>query len=607
MCGIIGYCGPQDVAPLLLDGLKRLEYRGYDSVGVAVGGPDGIHVVKDAGFVDDLPVAGSSVDGSGSWGVGHTRWATHGAPTRDNAHPHVGCRGEITLVHNGIVENHLELRDALEAKGHEFVSETDTEVVAHLLEELYQGDLEEAVTAAVDQLEGSYAIVAMHAGEPDALVAARYRSPLVVGVGDGEHLVASDVTPLLDHTREVVYLEDGDVARITPGSLTVRNGGKPRTVTPEEVAWDVEDAEKGGYEHFMLKEIHEQPRAIHEVLQGRVGRVATDLGLQGSLGPEDLSEVERVLVLAMGTSHNAGLVGGRAIEAWAGLPVEHHLASEFRHGDLLPDERTLVVAVSQSGETADTLEALRRAKGGGAPVLAFTNVAGSSLTRVADGVLHLRAGPEISVAATKSFTNQLVAFHLLALHLGALRGHLTAPELEPLVKQVRGLPRAVQKVLEHRGVLEELGREVAEHDHAFYLGRHVNVGTALEGALKLKEVSYVHAEGYAAGELKHGPLALLTPGLPVVGIVGPDDTRGVMLGNLGEVRAREARVIAVVAEGDEEVGKIATDVVEVPNVHPLLFPVPASVALQLVAYHAARARDLPIDKPRNLAKSVTVE
>jgi glucosamine--fructose-6-phosphate aminotransferase (isomerizing) len=605
MCGIIGYTGDGPAAELVLDALSRLEYRGYDSAGVAVGGNGGVAIEKDDGRVDDLEPARSL---EGSWGVGHTRWATHGAPTEANAHPHTGCGGDVALVHNGIVENHLGLRESLEGKGHTFTSETDSEVVAHLVGAHYDGDLREAVARTVEHLEGSYAFAAVHADEPGVLVGARHRSPLVVGVGDGENLLASDVTPLLDFTDRVIYLQDGDVVRVTADDFAVTGpDGARREPEVDEVDWDPEDAEKGGYEHYMLKEIHEQPRALHDVLRGRIGSLGSDLGVEGTLGPQDLADVDRIVVLAMGTSHHAGLVGGRILETWADVPVENRMSSEFRHGDVLPDEDTLVVAVSQSGETADTLEAIRRSRSAGAPVLALTNVPGSTITRDADGVLHLRAGPEISVAATKSFTNQLAAFVLLGLHVASLQGTITDPGLRRLARELRTLPRQIQQVVEADGPLEDLGRDVADHDHAFFLGRDANYGTALEGALKLKEISYIHAEGYAGGELKHGPMALLENQVPVVAIVGPDETRSTMLGNIGEVEARDARVLAVAPSDDEEIGKIASGTVGVPPTHPLLFPVTASVALQLLAYHAARARGCPIDKPRNLAKSVTVE
>ncbi|HWG91207.1 MAG TPA: glutamine--fructose-6-phosphate transaminase (isomerizing) [Candidatus Thermoplasmatota archaeon] len=605
MCGIIGVCGGKEAAGVILKGLKHLEYRGYDSAGVALVAPEGIVVSKVAGSVDQLfhfphPAA--------SLGIGHTRWATHGRPTEVNAHPHTSCDGRFAVVHNGIIENYRHLRAALEAKGHRFQSETDTEVVAHLLEDAFQGDLVAAVQATVAQLEGSYALAILSRDEPDTLVAARQKSPLIVGVGEGAHYIASDVTPLLEYTRRVVYLMDGEVVVLKSADLEVYSPrGEAQVPVVHTVTWSIADAERGGYEHFMLKEIHDQERTLHELLRGKINRLDQKLEIEGSLTPEDLRRAQRILILACGSSYNAGLLGKYLIERLARIPVDVQLASEYRYGEAFQAPGTIAIAVSQSGETADTLEGLRKARRNGYQTLAVTNVVGSTLTREADGVFYIRAGPEISVAATKSFTNQLLAFYLFAAHLGAIRHTLTPTETRHLIADLKALPRAVNAVIQRSERIAEAGRLLATQDHAFFLGRHAGYPTALEGALKLKEISYIHAEGYAAGELKHGPLALLAPGVPVVALAAPDHTYPVMVSNIQEVRARDAYVIALAPDSDLDIGKVANEVIPLPDVNPVLFPVVATVAMQLLAYHAAKARGCNIDKPRNLAKSVTVE
>jgi glucosamine--fructose-6-phosphate aminotransferase (isomerizing) len=542
--------------------------------------------------------------------MGHTRWATHGAPTETNAHPHRDCTGRIALAHNGIVENYQELREKLEANGHTFTSQTDTEVLAHLIEESFKGDLVAAVRAAIAHVEGSYALVVVSADAPDRIVAARMKSPLLVGLAEGKTMLASDATALLEHTRKVVFLDDGDVVELTQGGITLLDkAGHKKEPKVHELTWSLDAAEKGGFDHFMLKEIHDIPEALHEVLRGRLNELGQRFDVEGSLTEERLRTTRRIMVLACGTSYYAGMVGKSILESFAGIPVEVHLASEFRYAPSIHPEDTLAILVSQSGETADTLEALRRAQQLGCKTVAFVNVVGSSLSREADGVFYLRAGPEIGVASTKAFVNMVGAFYLLGLHLGQVRGRLLPDEAKRLKSELRALPRLAQQTLERAPEIAALaGQFFAGFDDAFYLGRQINYGLAMEGALKLKEISYVHAEGYAAGELKHGPLALLVPGLPVVALLPEKDpTYGVMVSNIGEVRARGAKVLAIASETDPNAEKYADKVFRVPRTDPLFFPVPACVVMYLMAYHAARERGCSIDKLRNLAKSVTVE
>ena len=607
MCGIIGVVGAKDASKTILDGLRRLEYRGYDSAGLAIVTGGGLEVERAVGQVSNL--AAKKLP-AGHVGVGHTRWATHGAPTEANAHPHRDCKGRIALVHNGIVENYQELREKLEANGHRFASQTDTEVVVHLIEEHFKGDLVGAVRAAMSHLEGSYALVVVSADAPDRIVAARMKSPLLVGLAEGRTMLASDATALLEHTRHVVYLDDGDVVELTQGGISLLDKlGQPKEPKVHELTWSLEAAEKGGFDHFMLKEIHDIPEALHEVLRGRLPELGQRFDVEGSLTEERLRTTRRVMVLACGTSYYAGMVGKSILESLAGIPVEVHLASEFRYAPSIHPEDTLAILVSQSGETADTLEGLRRAQQLGCKTLAFVNVVGSSLAREADGVFYLRAGPEIGVASTKAFVNMLGGFYLLGLHLGQVRGRLLPDQAKRLSSELRALPRLAQQTLEKAGEIETLvGPFFEGFSDCFYLGRQINYGLAMEGALKLKEISYIHAEGYAAGELKHGPLALLVPGLPVVALLPEKDaTYGVMVSNIGEVRARGAKVLAIASETDASADKYADKVFRVPRTDPLFFPVPACVVMYLMAYHAARERGCSIDKPRNLAKSVTVE
>src|SRR5213596_53294 len=597
MCGIVGYAGRRNALPILLDGLKRLEYRGYDSAGVAIIG-SGLQVMKDKGFIANLEAQLPAMNGS--TGFAHTRWATHGPPSKVNAHPHVDCTGKIALAHNGIIENYASLREKLEARGHTFVSQTDTESLVHLIESHYEGNLEDATRKALHEARGSYAILAIHADEPGKVVGARNESPLVVGVGPDENFLASDVPALLRYTDRVLYVMDKEMVVITPKGVSLTDlEGKAVVRDPQRITWSLEDAEKGGFDHFMLKDIHEAPKAIHETLLGRLANLEVDGFLSQG--------VTSVKLVACGTSYHAALVGKYVFEEIARIPASAELASEYRYSQG-PSERPLVILISQSGETADTLGAAREARCRGSKTLCISNVVGSSLTRETDKTIYTRAGIEIGVAATKTFIAQLVALYLVALKMGQDRGTLGYDELDRLKDQLRSLPRAAQYVLnkadEIRALAVKYGRDTKD---MFYIGRHANYPVAMEGALKIKEISYIHAEAYAAGELKHGPLALLTPSTPVIAIVAQDPTYEKMRSNVGEVSARGSPVLAIGTEGDKELPKFVDDVIEIPSIPWIFSPVPVSVALQLFAYEAARMRDCPIDKPQNLAKSVTVE
>lgn len=591
MCGIVGYIGFRRADQVIISALKRLEYRGYDSWGVAVKHGNGIGMIKRVGAIGE--VEGYSV-AEGSIGIGHTRWATHGKPSELNAHPHTDCTGKVAVVHNGIISNFQSLREELESRGHKFSSETDTEVIAHLIEEEYRGDLKEAVMKAIERLKGSYAIVAMHA-ESQELVAVRYKSPLVIGVGDGEWLIASDVPAVLDYTSRVVYLEDGDLVRFWNGGFKVWNSGRVVEREIVTIPWSIEDAEKGGYEHFMLKEIHETPKVIEDTL---FEYLSEDIEIDASFS----AGISEVVFLACGTSYHAGLIGKYLIEELSGIPARVEFASEFIYHQP-PMHRALAIAITQSGETADTLEAMRIAKRLGARILAVVNVLGSTATRIADHVLYTRAGPEISVAATKSFIAQLVILYLLAFRLSAK----SKSEIEKLVDGLRMMPELVKKVLEREDEIRAVAEKLAGYENMMYIGRGMGVPIAMEGALKMKEISYIHAEAYPAGELKHGPFALLGERTPVIASVVPDRTYEIMLNNLKEVKARESIVVAVAEESDTEVEKYVDYTIRVPGTEPIFTAITHSVALQLLAYHTARARGCEIDKPRNLAKSVTVE
>ena len=593
MCGIIGYIGDKQVQPILLSSLKRLEYRGYDSCGIAVSS-GGIKVCKDAIRVEALTKMVPQLDGT--IGIGHTRWATHGEPSQVNAHPHLDCSGNIAVVHNGVINNFQRLKQQLIGEGHNFVSETDTEVIPHLIEKYYRGNLEEAVEAALHDMEGSHAIIVLLAGEPK-LVAARKDSPLIVGIGDRENFIASDVPAILDYTNRVIYLEDGDIGVVTPDSIKIRRYGAKVDWEEHKISWSVEDAQKAGYEHFMLKEIHEQPKVIRDTLGGwvSVAEPAVDLAvMRGGM--------ESMLILACGSSYHAALVGKYIVEELLSIPVRAEPASEFNYFSRIL-AKTGAIAITQSGETADTLKAIRRLKEVGCQVLAITNVVGSSASRIADQTIYTRAGPEISVAATKSFTAQLVVLYWLMMSYSKI----DARRLADMIMGLRQLPSKVQQVLDNEYKILECANYLSAYEDVFFIGRGINFPVALEGALKLKEISYIHAEGYAAGELKHGPFALLGDDTPVIAIVAQDNTREAMLTNIREVKARGSPLIALAEEGDEAIGELADSAITVPRVDAMFSPVVNTVALQLLAYYTAKQRGCSIDFPRNLAKSVTVE
>ncbi|MCL0097743.1 glutamine--fructose-6-phosphate transaminase (isomerizing) [Dehalococcoidia bacterium] len=600
MCGIVGYAGYRDSQPILLESLKRLEYRGYDSCGIAVSVNSAletaptIEVHKDVGRVVDMEKNLPCVHGR--VGMGHTRWATHGEVSPANAHPHLDCSGRIAVVHNGVIENFQSLRDALSREGHHFSSETDTEVIAHLIENYYSGDLEGAVARALAEVLGTYAVIVMAAGHEE-LVVARRESPLIIGVGDKENFVASDVAAVLDYTGSVVYLEDGDIAVVSGENITITNNGDRVQRERQVIPWSVEEAQKGGYEHFMLKEIHEQPKAIENTLKGHISLIEPMIALD-VVKDEGL---EDVLIVACGTSWHAALIGEYVIGKLCHLPVRVKVASEFNHYDMAMD-KTWVWGISQSGETLDTLQAIKKARALGCPTLAITNVPGSSITRIAEQVFYTRSGPEIGVAATKTFMTQLVALYLLAMSFTSL----DMMAYEGLIEGLRLLPSKVQQVLDEVGEIAQHARELSPYANVFFIGRGLNYPVAMEGALKLKEISYIHAEAYPAGELKHGPFALLGRTTPVVAITTKDDTYEPMLTSIKEIKARGPQVIALAEEGDEDIEQFVDAVVRLPQVDPLFSPFLNSVALQLLAYYTAKERGCPIDLPANLAKSVTV-
>ena len=596
MCGIVGYAGYRKALPILIDCLKRLEYRGYDSAGVAVV-QDGVRIAKDKGYIANLE--STLPDLGGVVGIGHTRWATHGPPSRENSHPFYDCRERIALAHNGIVENFVALRDELKGRGHTFRSQTDTETLVHLVEEAYDGNLEKAVIATLGRVTGTYAICVVCADEPEKVVAARNFSPLVVGLGADENYVASDVPALLKHTDRVLYVMDREVVVLTPKSVRILDlEGQTVEREPQRISWTIEDAERGGFEHFMLKEIHEQPQAIHSTLLGRMTEVESNGFFRNGF--------TSVKLVACGTSYHAALVGKYILEEVARVPATVELASEYRYGPS-PAERPLVILISQSGETADTMGAAREAKRRGCRTLGITNVVGSSLTRETERTMYTRAGLEIGVAATKTFTAQLVALYLVAIRMGLDRGMLPPEEANRLRDELRALPRHVQTVLNQAEEIDALARTFAGARDMFFIGRGTGYPVAMEGGLKMKEISYIHAEAYAGGELKHGPLALLTAETPVVAVAVRDRTYEKMMGNIGEVNARGSPILGVGTEGDKDLARFVDRVLTVPKVPDILYPVPVSVLFQLLAYSVARKRGCTIDKPRNLAKTVTVE
>jgi glucosamine--fructose-6-phosphate aminotransferase (isomerizing) len=611
MCGIVGYVGARDSVPVILDALRRLEYRGYDSAGIAVIASDGtLAGTKAEGKLSRLAERLESEPLAGTTGLGHTRWATHGRPSDQNAHPHMDCTGKIAVVHNGIIENFSGLRTRLLASGHEFRSETDTEVLAHLIEEHYRGDISAAIRSALHEVQGAYALGVICSDEPGRLAFARNgASPLVVGIGDNEMFVASDTPAILKYTRKEIILREREMVVVDRDGyqLTDFEGG-PLHRDVVQVMWDASSAEKDGFKHFMLKEMFVQPSVVKETLAGRIDE-SDDVQLAPEVEIDEalLRAISKISITGCGTAFHAGMVGMYLLRSLSKLPVEMELASEFRYGDRLLDPRTLTIAMSQSGETADTIEAVRVARSAGSPVLGICNVLGSHLTRLADGILYTRGGPEIGVAATKTYVSQAIAMILFALYLARVRGSTPVERLREIAGHTRLLPAAIDVVLNTSDEIERIARKLRKARTILFLGRYVNLPTALEGALKLKEISYIHAEGYAAGEMKHGPIALLDSKVPVVGIVTEGRVREKMLSNLAEAKAREAKVIAVANHGDEEVAQLADHVLWVPRVDELLSPVVNVVPLQLLAYHIADIDGKDVDQPRNLAKTVTVE
>ncbi len=611
MCGIIGYVGNKDVVPVLLEGLKRLEYRGYDSAGIAILDGDRIRRRRVEGKISALESSLRQEELTGNFGIGHTRWATHGRPSEENAHPHQDCTGDFVVVHNGIIENYLAIKQELRSEGHEFVTETDTEVIAHLLEKYYSDSLEDALRKVVKQLEGAFAIAAISTRDAGKIVLVKMGPPAVVGLGEDEYFVASDLNPLLTHTQNIVFLEDGDMAVVDgSGASFFDFDGNALDKRVERINWNPLMIEKSGFKHFMLKEIFEQPQVIRDTLQGRLsldtGKVHLD---EIGIDPERMKHVRRIILIACGTSYNASLVGKYFIEALAGIPVDVEYASEYRYRDFILDENALVIAVSQSGETADTLAAMRAIKEQGPVTLAICNVAGSSIARESDGVLMTHAGPEIGVAATKTFSAQMAGLALLALHLAQINKRLDEAENLEVIQELQRIPFKIEKILHHARAIEKLSLKFKYASHFLYLGRWANYPIALEGALKLKEISYIHAEGYPGGEMKHGPIALIDDKMPTMAIIPKDRVYDKTLSNISEIKARMGYVLAVANEDDEEIKKIMDidEIITIPKVYPLFSPFLTAIPLQLFAYYIAAARGADVDQPRNLAKSVTVE
>ena len=608
MCGIVGFTGSQNAAPILLDGLKKLEYRGYDSAGIAVLGENGIHMVKASGMIKNLDAkikGGAALPGHA--GIGHTRWATHGEPTDVNAHPHMSNDNKFAVVHNGIIENYAQLREELKGKGFQFKRETDTEVIVHLMDMYYEGDLKKAVLKTISRLEGAYALGILCSEEGGRIVAARQSAPLIVGVGIGENYFASDVTALVAHTKNVIYMEDGEIADITPENITIYDTtGKVLEKTVTRIAWDIAAAEKGGYEHFMLKEIMEQPHAIKSTIEPRIkdGEIVLD---DFSLSDEDLKQINKIMITACGSAFYAGSVGKYVIEELCRIPVEADLASELRYRNPLVDEHTLLVVVSQSGETADTIAAMKECKARGARVLAIVNVVGSTIAKLADDVVYTWAGPEIAVATTKGYTTQVAVMDMLAVYLARRLGRLDDAQNKELVDAILQFPSLIQRSIDLNPNLPSLAEKYHSHNDVFFIGRNLDYAASMEGSLKLKEISYLHSEAYAAGELKHGTIALIEKGRPVVALACYETLFDKMMSNIKEVKARGAQVLAVVLEGNRQIFAEADDVIFVPRTKEIFNTLPEIVPLQLFAYYVAKANGCAIDKPKNLAKSVTVE
>ncbi len=611
MCGIVGYAGNKNAVNILIEGLKKLEYRGYDSAGVAVISEGILDKRRNAGKIADLEKVIDHSPLHGLIGIGHTRWATHGRPTEENAHPHMGCKKEVVVVQNGIIENYAELKKELKAEGHDFRTETDTEVIAHLLERYLADDkdLMKAMKKTSEELEGNYAVAAISIVDPDKIVVTRNGPPLVIGIGENENYIASDVQAILSHTKDMIFIDDNDFAEITSSSVKITDfDGNIIERTEQRISWDPIMAEKGGYKHFMLKEIHEQPRAIRETI---MGRIALDSGVvhleEINLDNDYLKNITNILLIACGTAWHAALTGGRFIEALSRIPCTVDYGSEYRYRNPIVGPNTLAIAVSQSGETADTLAAIEEAKSRGAKVISVCNVVGSMVTRKSDGVIYTHAGPEIGVASTKAFTSQLAALFLFALYMGQVRETVLAKERENLSNSLARTPHFMEDILDSSKYIYDIAFKYHKYKDFLYLGRGVNYPLALEGALKLKEISYIHAEGYPGGEMKHGPIALIDENMPTVAIALKGNVYPKMLGNIEEVKARGGKVIAVVTKGDSVAVEIADDIIEIPDIPEILSPIIASIPLQLLAYHISVILGCDVDQPRNLAKSVTVE
>jgi glutamine---fructose-6-phosphate transaminase (isomerizing) len=609
MCGIVGYVGKSNAVPILLEGLKRLEYRGYDSAGLIFGDNGELALQKSEGKLNKLEKLLQDLSHHASFGIGHTRWATHGRPSTENAHPHMDCTNKIGVVHNGIIENYRELKSELIADGHAFKSETDTEVIVHLIEKYYSGNnLKQAVSRALEQLEGSFAIGVVSANSPNRIIGARRFSPLIVGVGDGEYFLASDTPAILAYTKDEIIINDDELVEISPDGIEVTDlrSGNLVEKSVEKITWSAEQVEKNGYDHYMLKEIHEQPAAIRETLLGRIINSEGEVDIV-EITKLNVKKFDSIHIVACGTSYHAGLAGKYLIESLAGIPVEVELASEYRYRTVICNKKTLLVPISQSGETADTLAAIEHTRVKGCSVLAICNVVGSNLTRIANDCIFTKAGPEIGVASTKAFTSQLIALTLLALHCGKARNNLRPGELSELIGALTRLPGDVERALQCEPKIKELAKIYKDVSTFLYLGRWISYPVALEGALKLKEISYINAQGYAAGEMKHGPIALIEKGVPVLVLASNNHVYGKVASNIEEVRARGGSVIAITDEGDRKIEGEVTHAVALPRTHPMLVPVVQTIPLQLLAYHIALLRGCDVDRPRNLAKSVTVE
>ncbi|WP_196602591.1 glutamine--fructose-6-phosphate transaminase (isomerizing) [Pectinatus frisingensis] len=609
MCGIVGYVGNKQAEPFLIDGLTKLEYRGYDSAGIAVFDGEKINLEKCVGRLDALKAKIRGHEPKGTIGIGHTRWATHGGPSDVNAHPHMDCKGDFAVVHNGIIENYMQLKEDLIARGHKFLSETDTEVAVHLLEELYDGDFETAVREVLKRIEGSYSLLFMSRRDPDKLICTKKDNPLVIGLGEGENFIASDIPAIIGYTRRNYIINDGEIAVVKKDSIWITNcEGLPITKKVFEVNWNAEAAEKGGYEHFMLKEIHEQPKAVRDTITSRIAKDNSSVILDElKWNREYLDSFHKIFIVACGTAYHAGLVGKYYIEKLVRIPVEVDIASEFRYRSPIIDEHTLVIVISQSGETIDTLAALKETKRLGGKTLAITNVVGSSIAREADEVIYTWAGPEIAVASTKAYTTQLVTMFLLAMYMAGIKKCISADRTKQLLTQLRALPDQISRTLEDTDPIKTFAKQYGFNEDVFFIGRSLDYNVALEGALKLKEISYIHAEAYAAGELKHGTLALIVKGVPVIALATQKSVYEKTISNIKEIKARDAIVIGITSENDSELIKYVDHVIKVPATDELLIPLLTVVPLQLLAYYTAITRGCDVDKPRNLAKSVTVE